>query len=210
MIAILHWACQPQKPISKTTNNPPSVPVCKITDKYDEFTKKRNVASGPYLMFSEKIDLTKSTLNEFNYQENSAKKSTSLDFYFYARWENGKKIIGLVKYVWQVQNYLGFTQNDPDPKVMFILSNDSVLTITPSTVEPAKLSDNGFEIQRIIFEIDNNTWAQLRDFPPKKMRIRYVGSNYRSIYNKDITIEEKYREQIPFALKCIDDLNLPN
>jgi hypothetical protein len=91
---------------------------------------------------------------------------------------------------------------------MFILSNDELLTIIPYLTEPPTLS-NGYEVQRMIFKVDDNTWSKLRDFPPQKMRIRCFGSNLDLIINKDFVIEEKYRGQIPFILKCIDDMNLP-
>lgn len=182
---------------------------CTILDQVDEFTKERNVSSGPNTFYSENINLRKSTLKGFNYQANSGFKSTILNFDFLARWENGEKIVVLIKYVWQVQNYLCFAAQFDynNSKLMFILSNDEVLALTPYATEPATLN-SGFEIQRMAFKVADSTWTKLRDFPPKKMRVVCLGS-MGDIISLDIVIEEKYLGQIPFTLKCIDDLNLP-
>jgi hypothetical protein len=201
--------CSAQKKSSKVNTNQSSEPICKITDKTDEFTKERAVASGPYQIYSEKVDLIKSSLSEWDYKHNSDYKSTTLNFYIYARWENGKKVIGLIKYVWQVNDYLDFPQNDPDPKIIFLLSNEEALTLIPTTIESAKLNDGGWVSQREIFEVNDSIWSKLKDFPPIKFRIRYLGTDYPSIYTKDFVIEEQFKGQIPFTLKCIDDLNLP-
>ena len=212
VFTLLFLACATQKKAPKTTTNTTTTnttpePLCNVSDKYDEFTKERAVASGPYQIYSEKIDLTRSSLSGYTYSANEAHKSTQLDFYIYARWENGKKIIGLVKYVWQVQNYIEFQNNDPDPKIIFLLSNDEILTIVPSTIESSKLNKLGWVTQRQIFEVNDSTWSKLRDFPPKKFRLRYT-INYPSIDVKDFVIDEKYKGQIPRVIKCIDDLNL--
>jgi len=209
VFALLFWASATQKETPKV-NNKSSQPVCEISDKTDEFTKSRNIESGPYQIFTEKIDLTKSTLSEFNYQENNAYKSTQLDFYISAVCRNGKKVIILNKMVKQVQNYLRSisAEYSPDAKVIFILSNGEPLTISAKYCKPELVS--GWERQSIIlgvlnlelkqFELNDSIWSKLRDFPPKKFRINY---------SDDFVIEEKYRGEIPFALKCIDDLNLP-
>jgi hypothetical protein len=195
---------------TKQDNTTPETPICKIKDKTDEFTKERSVASGPYQIYSQKIDLTKSVLSEYNYQENAATKSTQLDFYVYVRWENGKKKLGLVKYVYQVNYYLNFVYNgDPDSKIIFLLSNGDPLTLYADAIEMTELESDGWVTQRAVFKIDDSDWAKLRDNPPTKFRFRYSPGGTLSIYEKDIEIKEEYKGVIPFMLKCVDDLNLP-
>ena len=204
------WIYAQSKEESNNSSNRTLETNCRIRDKYDEFTKKRSVSSGPYRIYTESINLKLSTLNEFNYKENADHTSTKLAFAVFARWEDGIKILGLVKFVYQVQGYLSFTSSDSDPKIIFLLSNGEALTIVPSTIESSTLDNDGWVTQRQFFTITDSVWSKLRDYPPRKFRIRYLGSNGRSIYEKDFTIEEQNISQIPLALKCIDNLQLQN
>lgn len=181
-------------------------PKCKISDKYDEFNKTHLVDSGPYIFYAEEINLTKSTLQGFNYKKNIDVASTVLQFYIQAEWKDGKKIIGILKRVYRVQDYLEFAYGNS--KIEFLLVNDEVLTLTSPNAQSSELSDDGWVYQWATFTIDDKSWSQLKKNPPTKFRIRYYSSNISNIYVKDFTIEEKFKAQIPFALNCIDNLNL--
>lgn len=206
----IFYSCSSQKELTKATSTQPLKlikPVCTVTDKTDEFTKQHYVYAGPYQFYDETIDLTLSTLKDWNYQANSKQKSTELAFYVQPQWVDGKKYITIMKGVFEINHYLDFPYSNRKAKIFFLLSNDETLTLIPNKdVESSELID-GWLFQTETFEVDDSTWSKLRDFNPKKFRITYYGDNL-AIYEKDFVIDEKNKSQIQFAIKCIDDLNL--
>ncbi len=181
---------------------------CKILDERDEFTKSRRVVSGPFRLYNEHFKLRESKLAGFSYSEYANIKETQFAIYFFPEWKNGKKSLCVFRRIHRVQGYMEFPQHDPDPKMMFILANDEVLTLVPYTIEASQLGDGGWLTQRQFFSLSDSTWAMLRDAPPKKVRLRYLGSNRESIFNYDIEIAPENQALFPFALRCLENLQL--
>lgn len=192
LFAVLFVASESQKGVVKT-NEPKNEPLtCSYShDKSDPFSKKRNVSTFNYLIYTEKY----------------SNPATELNFRVKAESKDGKKIFYLTKEV--------FRRKDFPPvlgeflTVKFLLSNEDIIILKPDIGGGYEvLEEDGFYRDELSFFLDDATWTKFKNNNVKIIRFGYY-ANDKTIGEQDIIVKQEYQSKITFVLKCIDDLNLP-